>query len=410
MIKAILFTAVLLGIVLPACSQTDTEKALTEKADAFMAAHQSQWDNLQQAMDSIPDTASPSRIQLYKKHPFYIAYSQYLAENGNDYAAIRSEEVKQYAVPPTALQKLTWEKSALPQEESKDDMHLMSIVFLRAFDLFSPAQLTVNMVMPYITSENNLTIEEVQRIYRQRELYGSLVYAAPASDSDRIVYVADHAFAVRFRFNLRNGMISEIAHTRYNDPAYHALQWPESITQPTTEKQQLTARITQMLWNSYAADTDAKASYTELQYKRRELVQQFNTQNKQLIVQVREQQLQTLDKGKPSLQGFKQVITEKDNLLNNADTAYYNNIAYHPKQWASVLSNAANLYMEMDTKKIINRLQANAMYSSAAYATKLSANEWEVYVVNNADAVRYTWNIQTGHVHNIGFWLKEAGL
>ncbi len=47
-------------------------------------------------------------ISRFRKHPFYVAYSQFLKDNGDQYLTLRTARFRQYNPPPAALKAFDW--------------------------------------------------------------------------------------------------------------------------------------------------------------------------------------------------------------------------------------------------------------------------------------------------------------
>lgn len=63
-------------------------------------------------------------------------------------------------------------------------------------------------------------------------------------------------------------------------------------------------------------------------------------------------------------------------------------------------------YLDMN-KNALMIVVRNAYFATHRYARKLSATEWGVLIVQDMSAMRFTWNVETGNVRDVRYWLKE---
>lgn len=405
--SVILFT--LWSAVIPRLfAQSNQEKAVIQKADAFTATQKSAWSALEKIIKELPDSATTGRITAYQQHPFGKAYAAFLAENGDSYAAARTIRFKEYAAPPAAMQQLGWQPGTWPPpEEAQNTLHFISLAFLRAFDPSVVAYMAFNLISPTITAETYATIEDTKDVYQVRSLYGIRLYTTPLSDSISHIWAADRSFAVSFDFNLRNGLISRIQHTSTRDSVLYTTTWPSSLTQPASNTSKLWAKLTDVMWNSYPGATYREQPYAALLQLRNEKLQQFYQQNTQQFIDVRTEQLQQLPQSAPSLSGYRELTTGDEYIMQYADTQYAATTFLYPQQWSSIISNNSDLYFEKQTSEITSRVQNNALFASASYAHPLSTTEWEVWTINEADATYYIWDIRSGYIKKVRYWVKE---
>lgn len=390
-------------------NKKDKEKQLVKKVDGFMATWRDKWIDLEKKIDEQPDSATAGRIKAYQTHPFFKAYNGFIEENGKEYIAVRTRFYEQYAPPPEALLQLSWQKPEWTlAEEEQTNLTLLSLAFLRTFDPLAVSNTAYNIILPNLMSTHHFGIDEAQKIYGIRERYGVNLYAKKISDTVWQAWAADRLWAVSFHFNIRTGMLFEIRHTTPGDPKYAAIQWPESLVKPVTESNHLWADLTKVLWNSYSGNKAYDSlpyNYHKAMYKKQ--IEDFSKQQHGRYVKVRRQSLEQLDNSTPDLSAYNELTTPEDNVLRDEDTSFFVNYYFDHSQWESSIANAASLYFKAGEKEIIRRIQYNIFFPATHYARKLNNDEWEVWSLNDTDAVYYIWNINTGQVRQTRYWVKK---
>lgn len=407
--KHIRFLCYGLMAVVSAFAQTPAEKELTAKADTFITTHRAQWLQLEQVINQLPDNSTGTQQKaIYQKHPFYRAYKTFLRENGDAYAAVRKAQFQQYATPPDGLRQLKWQQPQwYASEQEQEGMDLIALAYLRNFDPATIAQLAWNLCTTSLFATAHTPLEEAQHLYRLRDLYGTRTYARSLNDSISQVWSADRSMAVTFQYNLRNGVITAIRYSYPGDPSFTDITWPASVTQPADSLSQLSAALWDTLWKHYPGKNYKADNYAENLVRRNEVLQQFYRQHLPEIVNIRAALLQQLPQTLPQLTGYKEHKLATAELLQHADTSLYAACIFHSQQWASIIAAAATYLQEGDDKTKAVLVQRNALFPTRAYARPLHKDEWQVRVVREADAVDYTWNIQTGNIANVVYYTQK---
>ncbi len=58
-------------------------------------------------------------------------------------------------------------------------------------------------------------------------------------------------------------------------------------------------------------------------------------------------------------------------------------------------------------KNVLKVILRNAYFPVQQYARQLNEGEWDVMIVQEVSAMRFTWNIATGMVSDARYYLKE---
>lgn len=389
-------------------SQTDAEKALTQKANTFITTQKAEWLLLEQAVTQMPDnTPDAKQKAFYQKQPFYQAYQTFLHENGAAYAAARKAQLLQYAPPPEGLQQLTWQQPEWYAGESEAvGMDMIALAFLRSYNPVEITQLAWNLVTPSFFAATNTPLTEAQNLYHLRDLYGTRLYTKPLNDSVWQLWSADRSMAVTFRCDIRNAVITAVRYSLPGDPAFAAIVWPPSVIQPADSTTRLSAVLWEALWKNYPGSTYQPEAYAQNLMQRNQVLNSFTHEHLPEIMSIRKQLLQQLPATRPALSGYKPHPLETAQLLQHADTALYAACFMQPQHWAAVIAASAAYLHEADPKTIAMLIQRNAIFPTTCYAKQINNEEWEVLVNRETDAISYTWNINTGHIARIIYLTK----
>lgn len=386
--------------------QTAQEKALMHKADAFITAHRADWDSMEVVIDKLTDNASGRKQRsIIEKQPFFIAYKKFLAENKAALIAARTVRLKQYAAPPQPLFQLNWQTpSSWSDEENNTD--LLAISWLRNFDPAFPAYMAYSIITPSLHAQTNTSIEEARNLYKIRDLYSIRLYTRQVTDTVWQVWAADRCIAVTFRFNVYNGAVSAIQYALPPAAAWAVIQWPPSSIAPADSAQQLTTGLSDIKWQSYSGVCSAEAASRHLPQRNQSLLQYYR-QHQQQFIRMRTSQLQQLKQEAPALTGYQERPPEQGGPLAYVDTTFYAMAFIRPDNWASVISASSAYLLSEDARTIAKLIQRNHLFPSSGYARRLNEQEWEVWTVNESDAVFYIWNIYSGAIHTIHYYVRK---
>ncbi|OQP49795.1 hypothetical protein A4H97_28320 [Niastella yeongjuensis] len=377
-------------ILLHTCAQ---ETDVRRKANAFMKAHQAAWEDLSlQFFDT-------TMIKRFREHPFYIAYSRFLKDNGNEYLALRTARFRQYNPPPAALKAFAW-RNPRGMEEIGENADLMSLAFLRSFDPGMPAQIVMNTMVPFITADNYLPIDDVMKYYRKRAAFGTLLYTEPVAGDVWQVWCADRSYVFHFTFDLRDGRLGKMQYA-----VVQPIEWPASVVKPLDEATGLWADGMRTLWDHYQSyDLEKETRYMT---HRSEIAGIFYQQNQARFVAARTAQLKTFLKPRPALDsGFKETTQPGDNILQNVDTVFNACSFIYPEQWESAIEVAAGGYLNLPVKDRAMRLQHKGMFGIERYVQQAGDDQYEIWTVSDNDVVHYVWDLRTGRVNNVRYWIK----
>ena len=407
MLKAFNLLTLCSLLCLQVFSQNTAEKLLNKNADDFMNTHRSSWNELSKRMDSLPDESTTERMDLFRHHHFFKDYKSFVEKNGSNYARARAINFGQYAAPPAALTQLNW---ITPSGETADGINnildMLSVAFIRSFEPNVPAQLIYSMTLPEMISASYTTMEEVANNDHLKGLYGNLIYTKRDTGSIWQVWSATRAYAIQFSFNTRNGIVSNIQHTVPRDPAYAAIQWPPAVIKPADNAAHLAGALMQQLWNTYPGKDYDPDRYNEFQEKRNVVMLHFNQQHHAEFIKAREQNLKALQRSFTGPEGYKELTDSASRVVDNDQVIFEAATYIYPVQWNTYISTAANVYFQLDMKDISKRLEQNGLFASNIYTHQLGNNEWEVWTVNAADAMYYIWNIDTGAITKVRYWIK----
>ncbi|SHN41031.1 hypothetical protein [Chitinophaga sp. CF418] len=402
---------IITGVVYSQTAQDATEeKELLKAIDVFTNANHQHWYDLEKLMNSLPDSEIVQRTEKFRNAAFIKAFNIFSQTNGDKYAAVRSAKFAQYAPPPPALLALDWDTTSLRTPGSLTaNIDLFSLVLLRTFDPTMTAQIAGSMFTMAIFSDSTLQ-HNALRYYRTKGLYGTLVYTRHLSGDLWQVWAADHILAVSFRYDVRLGIITAPSRTKLEDPAYTKLQWPHSIAKPADETVRLTDDLAQSIWDSYPAtgyeNEDSYFHYRQLQTVK---LAAFLNDNRSRYRAAREHELHSLAQppAPATLSGFKELTTAEDDITPYRDSVYNAATFLYPRQWAAAIQMAALSYFQLNTKDYARRVQHNAIFGLNSYARRLNDNEWEVWNVGALDACCYVWDLMSGHISKVRYWVRE---
>jgi hypothetical protein len=384
------------------------EKALLKAVDQFTNANRQNWDDLEQLMNSLPESEIVQRTEKFRNAAFIRAFDSFNQANGDKYAAVRTAKFLQYAPPPPALLALDWDTTSLRAPNSlTGNIDLFSVILLRTFDPALTAQIANSMFAITIFSDSSLQSRAL-RYYRVKGMYGMRLYTRHLSGDYWQVWAADHTLAVSFRYDVRRGIISAPGRTQMDDPAYTKIQWPRSIAKPANETVRLMDDLLQLIWDSCPA-TGYKNEDNYFRERQLQTVKlaAFLSSNRGRYKTAIEQELRSLEQPPVTLTGFKELTTAEDDITPYRDSTYNAAIFLYPLQWASAIQMAALSYFQLNAKDYARKVQHNALFGLNSYARRLSDDEWEVWNVGTLDASSYIWDLRSGHVSKIRYWVRE---
>ncbi|MCF6405510.1 hypothetical protein L3C95_21580 [Chitinophaga filiformis] len=396
------------GMVYSQTTKATEEKELLKSIDLFTNTNRQSWYELEKMMSSLPDSEIVQRTEKFRNAAFIKAFNSFSQSNGDKYAAVRSAKFVQHAPPPPALLALDWDTTSLRDPRSlTSNIDLFAVVLLRTFDPTMTAQIANSMFTVAMFSDSTLQ-QHALRYYRTKGLYGMQVYTQHLSGDSWQVWAADHLLAVSFRYDVRRGIITAASRTRLDDPAYLKIQWPHSIAKPANKTIHLMDDLLQSIWDSYPATgyTNEDSYYRNRQLQTVKLAAFLNN-NRARYRTAREQELRSLEQPPASLPGFKELTGAEDDITPYRDSIYNAATILYPHQWASAIQMAALSYFELNGKDYARRVQHNAIFGVNSYARRLNDNEWEVWNVGALDASCYIWDLRSGHVSKVRYWLRE---
>ncbi|KAA2242671.1 hypothetical protein F0L74_09075 [Chitinophaga agrisoli] len=377
------------AIVLHTFAQED---ALRQKADTFMAKHRTEWDDLELRLS---DSTMRRRFQ---EHPFFRALNVFLKDNGDQYTALRTARFRQYAPPPAALKAFDWQTGS-GMEDLEQEIGLLSVAFLRSFDPVLPAQVVTSILSTGIAAMNNLPTDEFMAYYQKRDIFGFQLYAAPVTEDEWQVWCADRTYAMTFHFDLRTGKLGSLKFAQV-----HPIQWPASVIKPMDDAASLMAEEMRLTWDQYRSyNPERETAYRQ---QRNTVVDSFYEKNQERFINVRATRLQLYVKDAPALTGYKELTTPDMPVLRNTDTVYPAHAFIYPEQWEVHIGNAANGYFELGPNDLRKRTSAAGLYGVQHYTHKTTGDQWEIWAVSDAQAIYYVWDLRTGKVNNIRYWVK----
>lgn len=392
-----------------ACSQqndskTGAEAALNKQVDAFTEKHRSDWNGLEETMMNMEQDSNPAvNAERFRQQAFYKSYQTFLKENNKQYVAVREARLKQYAPPPPALKSMTWHTPTWLEPENAT-FDIIGISFMRAWEPYAPAQLVSNIILPGLASANASTAEEINAYYRVRELFGFQLYAEPAKDGKWQIWYADHNMAVTFLLNPADYNVSDVRYTEPKDPAFAAIAWSNSLVKPVDESSRLIGEMRQTLWENYKGYDDTQ--YQLYQTQRDVSLNGYFNSNEAKIKSIRLAELKRAEKGQPPLTGYKEKPRPQDDLLSDVESGYGAHAFLYPQEWVSAVQSMTGAFYDEDAQHIGLRLTRNAIFKSVTYAKDLGNDQWEVYVLNDTDALAYVWDLKTGKISAPRYWLK----
>jgi hypothetical protein len=381
------------------------EKELVQHIDRFMTSNADKFDEFQRVMNAPVDTTAGERSKVIRNNAFITSYLTFAEQHAADYRRVRTAKFSQFGPPPASLLALHWDTVSTIVPELKGNDDLLSVIFIRMFDPVMAAEMVQGLVMGQFMNDSGES--DLLAYYRTRELFGSRIYVKAISNDVWQVWAADRSLAISFRFNVSKGQIMGAGHTKLKDPAYAAIQWPASIVQPADNTVRLTADIAQVMWDTYPGQTYKPEDNNVYQQKRTVRLYDFMQQNRQRYQVAREEQLRQLDAPPAALTGYKEVVKVEDDIMQASDSVYLSSMIVYPQQCESIIGPAASTYTGEETQEVIKRVQQKGLFGSARYAKKLNNQEWEVWAVSAADAMRYHWNTASGQISQVQFWLRE---
>jgi hypothetical protein len=383
------------------------EKELQKDIDAFTSANAAKWEELEKTMSLLSDSAIVQRAERFANNPFIKAFNTFTQQNADRYAAVRLAKFVQYGPPPPALLALGWDTTSLRSRRKViGHIDLFSVIFLRSFDPSMIAQVANSLFTVEILSEKPFS-DRLMNYYHKRDLFGMRTYVKPLTNDIWQVWSADRSFAVSFRFDVRTGIVSAASRTKIDDPAYAKIQWPNSIVKPATEAIKLSDDIVQQMWGNYPEGGYNEDNYNLYAALRRGKLDTFLNNNPERYKSARTSQLRSL-KPPPALHAnFKELTAEEDGLLQYADSTYNAAVFLYPEQWATIIRMSAVSYLQLDAKDYAKRVQRIAIFGTSSYARQLNDNEWEVWNISTFDATCHVWNIRSGYIRNVRYWIRQ---
>ncbi len=378
------------ALTLPALAQ---EEVLKHKANDFMAKHKAEWEDLE------PHFSDSALRAHFQEHAFYKAFDIFLKDNGNQYAALRTARFQQYGAPPAASKAFAW-KSLPSMDAAQHEMDLMSIVFIRSFDPAFPARIAAEMLIPGIAAANNLPDAEMDAYYQKLQIFGAQIYAEPVSGDDWQIWYADRTYAVNFHFDIRNG---KLEHLKYAPVS--PIQWPASVAKPMDEASRLAAEQMRVAWDQYRTYDPEKAATYQQQHKA--VIDSFYSQHQEQFITARTQELKPFVRQHPALTGYKELTAPGNYILQKADTIAYAHTFIYPEQWEVAIANVANGYFELGPNDRQKRMSRAGLYGVERYTQQVGPDQWEVWKLSDGEAIYYVWNLRTGLVDKVRYWISN---
>lgn len=382
-------------------SPKDAEKDLQQKIDLFMRSNKSALSSFEKAIETYPDSAGAKRNEFIRSSPFIKSLQTFFQQQEGNYANVRSHKFSQFLPPPVALLELHWDSVSLHELIVSD---LFTIVFVRAVDPGVIEQILHGLMIGELSSQ--LSQQELVGYYRTRSLFGDRIYTKHLSGDEWQVWSADRMLAVTFRINVRNGRISGIARTDARDTGYQQIQLPSSLAHATDNMVKLQEEIRQINWDSYPDKDFDPTYYSSYLQQRNESLYQFFEKNRTRYKTVREEQLRSL-KPPPQLpQGFKDLVPTDLELINERDVNYISSTILSPSACETSIITATSSQGLMERKDIAKSVQHMSIFGVSRYARKLSGEEWEITAVGPEEIITYHWDISSGRISNIHYWVK----
>ena len=356
--------------------------------------YQSQYDlPFEQRMNEI------SQIAYYKK------INQFYQDHQDTYQRLRTQDIKQLIAPPAALKNLQY-IAITPEDELYD-----FIFDPRASIFFNIRNLSAEQLASGISNVFNPTILDFKTDgYFERMLtmstFGSKLYAEQLTDSVYRIYAANRLYTLVFNFNTAQSSYSEVSYSKLNDPAYTHIIFPKQ-QQFSYPLDAFRAQIQQLIWDRY--DTIAKDSLSIEDCREWILkdLKQFHQSHKEQFLQLRTELLKRHnDFKKEDVHTWKLAETIAQISPNKLEFAYTYFLDIEDINQALAVQ-ISNIVYGMDSYSDPDLgLKMLIGYQLSSRKTH-QADTWEIAAEGDSDRLEYLWNIETGEISRINYFLKK---
>ncbi|WP_423737539.1 hypothetical protein [Chitinophaga caseinilytica] len=380
------------------------EKSVIATIDRFIESQRENYYAYENMLEKVAAAPDSVRFQQYRNDAFVVALRNFFGDHAEEYTQLRYVRFAMYAPPPQGLLRIKWDSAGVRKDiaEMEGNFDLLTPAFFRVFDPHALAQIVFGFMTMSAYDENP---SGRKSHLAARAWYGMRIYTKRMTPAVWQVWAADRMMAFTFQFDLATGMVQPIARTRLRDPAYAKITWTPTPAHFSESADHLLADAFTEIWNSYRPGASIE-SRADLE-KKQTMLRNFRTANAQRYRAAIQQQLGRLEAPPAMPAAFRERTKPGDALLQYADSVLHSAINVFPAQWAPAIDAAAFPFFEMN-RNLLKVVVRNGYFPAHQYARKINDLEWEVMVVQEMSATVFTWNIGSGMVSHVRYWVKDG--